>query len=63
MASRVADLMARGQHEMAEAVVLLLLTALEQAQRDNGRCEEALAGNDPPSCKFLSNSGFIKAEM
>ncbi|CAK0893022.1 unnamed protein product [Prorocentrum cordatum] len=35
--ARVADLMARGQREMAEAVVLLLLTALEQAQRNNGR--------------------------
>ncbi|CAK0794315.1 unnamed protein product, partial [Prorocentrum cordatum] len=35
--ARVADLLARGQLEAAEAVILLLLTALEQAQRDNGR--------------------------
>ena len=39
--ARVADLQARGQHAMAEALVLLLLTALEQAQRDNGRWQLA----------------------
>ncbi|CAK0876277.1 unnamed protein product [Prorocentrum cordatum] len=39
--ARVADLLARGQLEAAEAVILLLLTALEQAQRDNGRSQLA----------------------
>ena len=39
--ARVADLMSRGRHDMAEATVLLLLTALEQSQRDNGRWQLA----------------------
>ncbi|CAK0897043.1 unnamed protein product, partial [Prorocentrum cordatum] len=39
--ARLADLLARGQLEAAEAVILLLLTALEQAQRDSGRWQLA----------------------